>query len=223
MMQIRPRINGFTLKMIALLTMLTDHIGAVLFPQMIILRCIGRISFPIYAFLLVEGFIHTRDVRKYSLRLLLFALLSEIPFDMAFFGKALYWQHQNIFFTLFLGVLMLAMIQKFSFQPAAQILSAATCIAAAFVFRVDYSGIGVILILALWYFRAHPVKRLAAFVLLLVLGYGTGIESWALLSYVPIALYNGRRGPSMKYVFYIFYPAHLIVLVLLQEILSKFR
>ena len=77
-------LNGFVLKCIAMVCMLIDHTGAVLFPQYRILRIIGRIAFPIYCFLLVEGAMHTRDIRKYELRLLGFALVSEIPFDLAF-------------------------------------------------------------------------------------------------------------------------------------------
>ena len=219
MNQNRIGINGFTIKMIALSTMLIDHIGAVLVPQMISLRIIGRISFPLFVFLLVEGFIHTKDVRKYAIRLLIFALISEIPFDLAFFGKVVDFERQNIFFMLFLGILMLALIRRFSFQPFLQVLSVVGCVAAAFLFRVDYNGFGVLLVLAFWYFREKPWKRLLCFGVILGLGYGMGVELYGLLAYLPILFYNGRRGPSAKYVFYIFYPAHLLILLLIAWIL----
>ena len=95
-------INTFTLKVIALLAMLCDHLGHALFPELIILRIIGRISFPIFAYVLVEGFYYTRDVNKYMLRLGVIALLSEIPFDLMASQKILEFGHQNVFFTLFL-------------------------------------------------------------------------------------------------------------------------
>ena len=94
-------INTFTLKMIALIAMLCDHLGHTLFPQLSILRIIGRISFPIFAYVLVEGFFYTRDVKKYLTRLGLMALLSEIPFDLMASQKVLEFGHQNVFFTLF--------------------------------------------------------------------------------------------------------------------------
>ena len=97
-------INSFQLKWIAVITMIIDHTGAVLFPDDMVFRYIGRIAFPIFCFLLVEGFFHTRDVRKYMLRLGLFALISEIPYDLAFRDTVLEFEHQNVFFALLLGV-----------------------------------------------------------------------------------------------------------------------
>ena len=99
--------NSFWLKMIAITTMLIDHVGAVLLPQYPILRIIGRIAFPIFCFLLVEGFMHTHDVIRYMTRIGLFALISEIPFDLLFYGRILDGTHQNVFFTLFIGLVML--------------------------------------------------------------------------------------------------------------------
>ncbi|NLC03985.1 MAG: TraX protein, partial [Tissierellia bacterium] len=91
------------LKIIALISMVIDHYGAIFQSGIDIYRIIGRLAFPIYAFLLVEGYTHTRDVKKYGRRLLIFALVSELPFDLAFYGK-LSFTHQNIFFTLFIGL-----------------------------------------------------------------------------------------------------------------------
>ena len=95
-----------------MITMLIDHVGAVLFPQYMVFRIIGRIAFPIYCFLLVEGGIHTKNPLKYSARLLLFALISEIPFDLAFGKSIMDFNHQNVFFTLFLGLVGIIMLKQ---------------------------------------------------------------------------------------------------------------
>ena len=117
---IRYRINGYDLKMIALVTMLSDHVGAVLLWRYIeathgysdgvlmgiyeFTRYIGRMAFPIYCFLLVEGFLHTRNKGKYALRLGIFAIISEVPFDLNFTGNLCDFGYQNVFFTLMIGV-----------------------------------------------------------------------------------------------------------------------
>ena len=98
------KLDSFQLKCIAILTMFIDHMGAVFFPGELMFRYIGRIAFPIFAFLLVEGYFHTRDVRRYMLRLGLFAVISEIPYYLAFRETILEFEHQNMFYTLFIGV-----------------------------------------------------------------------------------------------------------------------
>ena len=110
-------LNSFQLKCIAVITMIIDHTGAVLFPGELVFRYIGRISFPIFCFLLVEGFFHTRDMRKYMLRLGVFAVLSEIPYDLAFRGTMLEFSHQNVFFSLLIGVMMMYALEKSSEWP----------------------------------------------------------------------------------------------------------
>ena len=92
-------INTFTLKLIAILSMTIDHIGYLLFPKVTLLRIVGRIAFPIFAYLIAEGFVHTGDVKKYLLRLGIFAILSEIPYDLVISGNVLDLEQQNIFFT----------------------------------------------------------------------------------------------------------------------------
>ena len=105
------RLDGRTLKLIACLCMLIDHLGASCFSSVIVLRIIGRLAFPIYCFLLVEGAVHTHDMKKYILRMGIFALISEIPFDLALFHRVIYPGHQNVFFTLGLGLLAIWFIE----------------------------------------------------------------------------------------------------------------
>ena len=99
-------LNTFTLKMIAIISMLVDHIGHIFFPEVMIFRIVGRIAFPIFAYVLAEGIYYTKDITKYMMRLGIFALLSEIPYDLAIMGSMLEFSHQNVFFTLFFAVLM---------------------------------------------------------------------------------------------------------------------
>ena len=101
------KIDSFTLKMIAMLSILADHIGVVFFPEQILFRVIGRLAFPIFAYTLVEGFFYTHDIKKYMCRIGILALLSEIPFDLTVSGKILEFGHQNIFFTLSIGLVMM--------------------------------------------------------------------------------------------------------------------
>ena len=113
----------FALKILAILAMLLDHIAAVFLSSTtmpyVLMRGFGRIAFPIFCFLVVEGYYHTRDVKKYMIRLAGFALVSEIPFDICFYQKPFYWQHQNVFFTLALGLITIYAIDevKKRFQP----------------------------------------------------------------------------------------------------------
>lgn len=228
-------LSGSTLKIIAIVTMLIDHIGATIVENMIysyegyeqtiigvyfIMRTIGRLSFPIFCFLLVEGFFHTRDVKKYVFRLFLFALISEVPFDYAFNQSYLEFGHQNVFFTLFLGVSMLWALEyiktRFVDNRVALIsLSALVAIAAALLatfINCDYSALGIIVILIMYVFKNNKILKAlsvsGAFALLTNLG----LQTLAALAFIPIAFYNGKKGLSLKYFFYAFYPVHLLIL-----------
>ncbi len=107
----RGGISADALKLLAMLTMVVDHVGAVLFPRMLILRAVGRLAFPIYMWLLVEGFAHTSSRKRYMGRMAAFALLSEVPFDLALSGR-LTFRWQNIYFTLLWALLLLAVLEK---------------------------------------------------------------------------------------------------------------
>lgn len=203
-------LNGFALKMIAMASMAVDHAGYVLFPQHRILRYIGRLAFPIYCFLLVEGLFHTRDVKKYLGRLFVFSLISEIPYDLAFYGTIFYPQKQNVFLTLFLGLLLIAFLQREG-RALLRLLAAGCCISVAWWLGTDYGGFGIMMILCFYLFREREVAKCLSFSAVTLL-MRNSIQNYAILAMVPIGLYNGERGPGMKYGAYLFYPIHLLAL-----------
>jgi len=234
--------------MIAVITMLIDHITAIFISTnsvfYLVGRIIGRLAFPIFAFLLVEGFFHTRSVKKYLTRLGIFALISELPFDLAFYnslfagadikadlsnmfkdaevfdlviGRLL--EHQNIFFTLFIGLsaiwLMSLVEKKYSknlvyVNIINALITVGFALIAAFI-NADYKFMGILLIVAFYLFRGSK-----ALLTLSMLVLSTSIyQAFAVLSIIPIGFYNGKKGKSMTYFFYAFYPVHLFILFLI--------
>ena len=203
-------LDSFQLKCIAIVSMALDHTGAVLYPSQIWLRCLGRIAFPIFCFLIVEGFFHTHDVRRYMGRLGVFALISEIPYDLAFRGVPLEYAHQNVFFTLLIGIGMMVLLERNREWPVKAVIMLLAMWLAVLI-RSDYNFRGVLLIFVFYIF--HESRWLAVtsggFWNFLYQGV---IQKYGVLSVLPLALYNGERGRKMKYFFYIFYPAHLLLL-----------
>jgi hypothetical protein len=218
------RLTSWDLKWIALVTMCIDHVGAVLFPAQNLFRIAGRISFPIFCFLIVEGFVHTHDLQKYIGRMFLFALVTEIPFDLAFYGTWLEFSHQNVMFTFTLSLILLAMLHDVQentqslpvgFQTLLKILCCLFIMALAWLLRVDYSYFGVLLVLIFYLFYREPkTKFLLAALENILCG---GLQAFAVLSIPFLLLYNGKEGRKMKYLFYIFYPAHLLILAVLGK------
>ncbi len=223
--------NGFTLKMIAIITMLIDHVAAVLIPREMaaywICRSIGRLAFPIFCFLLVEGFIHTKNVKKYLMRLGIFALISEIPFDLAFSDKTNrlgFLFQQNVFFTLFIGLAVIYSLSIIEKKYANNItrsnifdsLAVLVGCAVAILLITDYTYIGILLIVAFYLFRTNKV--LLTIAVIVVTGIlGGQLEGLAAISMVFIWLYNGERGPQgNKYAFYAFYPVHILSIYLIS-------
>ncbi len=214
-------ISGSTIKIIAMISMLVDHTAIVFVkgnPELYTMmrQWIGRMAFPIFCYLLVEGFLHTGNRFKYAGRLFLFALISEIPMDMALYGGFPDWKHQNVLFTLLLGLLMLwgmelaqKKLKNVWMQWLAQgILFAAVALLAQVTY-CSYQWKGIFAIASLYLFRKIKSEQIIA---------GCVAFCWeptALLAFVPIALYNGKRGLKLKYIFYLFYPAHLVMLYLL--------
>ena len=203
-------LDSFQLKCIAIVSMALDHTGAVLYPSQIWLRCLGRIAFPIFCFLIVEGFFHTHDVRRYMGRLGVFALISEIPYDLAFRGVPLEYAHQNVFFTLLIGIGMMVLLERNREWPVkAVILLLAMWLAV--LIRSDYNFRGILLIFVFYIFHESRWLAVTAGGFWNFLYQGV-IQKYGVLSVLPLALYNGERGRKMKYFFYIFYTAHLLLL-----------
>ena len=207
-------INNFTLKIIAIITMVIDHIGYIFIPTSTsyyaIFRAIGRISFPIFCFLIVEGFFHTRSHVNYLIRLTIFALLSEIPFDLAFHNSLFYWEAQNVFVTLALGLFAIFCLEELN-NRRRFIIPLVLIGVAAMLSHCDY-GIGGVLLICMFYLTRHtPFIRVMMTGLILYMFYNPS-ELYGMLALVPIMCYNGKRGPRAKMVFYWFYPVHLLIL-----------
>lgn len=223
-------ISGSTLKLIAIITMLIDHTGATVIlstarrfssvsdPALAALwsriyqysRSVGRIAFPIFCFLLIEGFLHTRSPRRYAGRLFVFALLSELPFDLALKGSWYYPDGQNVYFTLLLGLLVLMGISRCKDRLYLAVPIIAAGMYAANLLHTDYSYKGVFLIAVLYLLRFSRTDQ--------CLG-GAAAISWELpapLAFLFVWFYNGKRGLNLKYLFYWFYPVHLLILYFLN-------
>lgn len=218
--------SGAVLKNVAIVTMAIDHTAAILLrnhPGKLydVMRGIGRIAFPIFCFLLVEGFLHTRSRKKYALRLLVFALISEVPFDLALFGSPLDIGHQNVFFTLLLGLLMMwgwdvlnESIKKGAERTMFQLLCVVLFCLAAWMLHTDYDYRGILLIFVFFLLRYQRRNQVILGALATVWEW-----PWVLLAFPFIALYNGKRGHQIRWFFYVFYPSHLLLLFALSRIL----
>lgn len=207
--------TGFQLKLLAILAMTADHIGAVFFPEIPLLRWIGRLAMPVLCFFIGEGLRHTRSPRRYLLRLTGFALLSELPFDLAFYG-GIEWGHQNVYFTLALGLLALWAIQSRGMEGWLLALTAAL---AAELLGCDYGMYGVLLILLLDRFHRARSEQLAGAALLNLAFFGLQTQTLSLIALPLLWLYNGKRGRDDRRLFYLYYPAHLCVLGILRFVL----
>ena len=234
-------LSAAALHLIAMALMLMDHLWATLLPAQDWLTCAGRLAFPIFAFMAVEGCFYTRNLKRYALRLLLFALLSEVPFDLMYGGTWFYPVHQNVIWTLLLGLLGIRLMEaaRAKGKRWLYILTCAAVVVLGFALgtlgMVDYYGAGVLTVFAFYFFRERKwwclLGQLAALYWLnvVVLGgqmypvtlFGREIElceqGLALLALVPIWLYRGRQGHHSKafqYACYAFYPAHMLVLAL---------
>lgn len=229
-------LSGSILKLIAVITMLIDHTALILSPQIplmtapllsvgsntitlyYIMRKIGRLAFPIFCFLIGEGFAHTRNQKRYAFRLFLFAFISEIPYNFMKGDNLFYIKSQNIFFTLFLGVLLLYIFENINREFLKGIAMLLIC-GLAVILKPDYGLSGTLLILLM-----HVLRHLPAVQAVLAYPFLSG-GLFSLAAFIPINMYNKKRGfihsTALKYLFYLFYPLHITVLLIIKLVLSQ--
>lgn len=235
-------IPGSTLKIIAIVTMFIDHAAAIVLERYIpvapqtanaaalnilyyVMRGIGRLAFPIFCFLLVEGFFYTRSRLKYAIRLLIFSIISEVPFDLAVYKKIFDFSYQNVFFTLLIGFLTIWALDTVKRKEFKRVVNfgltfviMACGMAAAYFLFTDYSFAGVLAIVVMY--SLHERKTEAVLWGCILLTVYSAFEVFALIDTVLVKMYNGKRGLKLKYFFYAFYPAHLLLLYLTAVLLG---
>lgn len=224
--------TSFALRLIAMLAMFADHAGLALFPRIGAFRCAGRLAFPLYCFLLVQGYLHTHDLRAYARRLTLLAILSEIPFDLLIFGRVSSLMEQNVLFSLLLGLCAVWSADCFEREPLKAALGVLLTFMASMLSRVSYGWLGIAL--CLWFYKLRKCRAMQALCILpieavyclsLLL---SGVErSWVLVSFcamlaaIPVYLYNGKpglRSKGVSFLFYAAYPLHIAALLIVRAL-----
>jgi hypothetical protein len=222
----------FQIKILAITLMVIDHIGAFLFPDIFLFRIIGRLSFILFAWLVANGVLHTKNIYLYAKRLLIFGCISQIPYALVTHIESPNFSGLNIFFTLALGVLAIIAVRRFkNLTITLPLIFLILFIIEHILGKVSYGAYGIATIL-IFYFFYHNLKvaaLLQAFVVslfytlpLLLTGIPlitfyndqsvSLVQPIGILAIPIIALYNGQLGPKMKWAFYIFYPAHLLLI-----------
>lgn len=236
----------FSLRIMAMIFMLCDHLWATVIHDNEWLTCVGRLTFPIFAFLIVEGYFHTKNLKKYVLRLLIFAVISEIPFNLVTGNTLFNPVHQNVLWTFLIGIFLIFLNEKARAKGKwwLSILVAAGTIALGFIAGlltfVDYFHGGVFMVLTFYFFRGRKwwnflgQAALMWYINFEILGgysyviplFGKEFyfpqQGFALLALIPIWLYRGKQGyhnKTLQYAFYAFYPAHLLILWLIGTLL----
>ena len=214
-------ITLFTLKIIAIITMFLDHYYRIIGgPEW--LSVLGRFAFPIFAFSISEGYSHTKNVNKYLMRLLNFAIIIQLPNFLGFQEYPL-----NIFFTLALGLFCLEILDNNKINIVVRYIVVLYLCFLAEKTGLDYGAYGVILIILFNKLKNNKLYIFIAFLALnlviLKIGNLSEMQMYSVFSLVPIFLYNGKKGYGMKYFFYLFYPLHFIFLYFLNELLGRMR
>lgn len=232
--------NAFVLKIIACFTMFIDHVGYIVFDgHSSWFNYVGRLAFPIFAFQISEGYIHTHDVKKYLLRLILFAFISQIPF-LLFHSIINNELGLNVIFTLFLGLVAIIIYDKYN--KFVGVFSAIIFGIIAHFLNLDYSFYGVGITFLFYVFNKNKCLLAISFIIAtlmqysyLILGYynyGFEFLKNVFIIYLPyfictifsiiiILCYNKKKGPNTRYLFYLFYPLHMILIYILSFVLQN--
>ena len=234
--------TSFSLHIMAMVFMLCDHLWGTSVVSHDVFTCIGRLTFPIYAFLIVEGYFHTRSLKKYVKRLLLFAVISEIPFNLVMSGSIFYPLHQNVLWSFLISIGLIHWNEKFREKKMWKrfLVGIATLYIAyigGIVTFVDYYHAGIFTVLAFRFFRGRRWHEYLGQLLCMQYincemlgGFGYAFhllgaehfvprQALAMLALIPIWLYRGRQGyhsKTLQWIYYGFYPAHLLILGILQ-------
>jgi hypothetical protein len=239
-------ISASALHILAMAFMLMDHMWATVFPAQGWLTCVGRIAYPIFAFMIVEGYFHTHSFRRYLLRMLVFAVISEVPFDLMYDGSIFYPFHQNVLWTFLIALLCIRLMERIR-EKYSRWVYVIGCVGISFlgyllgtIGMVDYYGSGVLIVFVFYFFRKRKWYCLLGQIIVLsyidiwmLQGryYPITIAGWtfdfyqqslALLALIFIWLYHGRQGyhsKGFRYACYAFYPVHMLVLALLSAAL----
>ena len=222
--------SSFTLKIIAIIFMLCDHFGDAILKPFSFFNVLGRIAFPIFAFQLTEGYIHTKNLKKYFKRLIIFAIISQIPF-MLFSSTFTSRFSLNIFFTLFIGLFAIYIYDK-SHNKFLGILVTIFLCALAQLIKTDYGAWGVCIIMIFYIFKDKKIWMCLLYLLSCLLKYLPSLLAsnfhyiYMLLllgtasSIFFIILYNGKQGKKVKYLLYAFYPLHMLALYFINVAIS---
>ncbi len=231
----RSFISGAVLKVIAMVTMFIDHAGATIALKIFyyyrgigdvamshqalqiynLMRRIGRVAFPIFCFLLVEGFLHTRNIKKYVLNMAIFCLISDFPFDWALHPTEPFMNKQNVYFTLLIGLLVMWGVSEMKGRLVIQMLMMITGMTLSVILKTDYNIHGVFLIEVLYITRtSRSMQSLMG---------GAYVQYYEKmptpLSFLLTFFYNGKRGRQLKYFNYLFYPGHLLLLGIINNLI----
>ena len=238
-------LNSLDLKILAMIFMLCDHLWGTLIPGNQWLNNIGRLAFPIFAFQIAEGAVHTSNFKKYLGRMFVFALISEIPFNLMMSGSAFFPFHQNVMFTFTIALLMISIL-RFAKKKNIYlyIASAVICCFLGYMLGTismsDYYGYGVLTVLVFYIFRDFRFSWVLQFVTIIYINafmmsgltynfelFGINInfpqQAFAILSLILIAMYNGKQGIKnnfTKYGTYLFYPIHMLILYFINSVLQ---
>ena len=231
--------TSFHLKIIALITMFIDHIGYVIFPNHFWLRYIGRIAFPIYAFLISEGLKKTSNIKKYLRNLLILALISELFYDLCFNKNINLLYKTNTVYTLFIASLSIYLYNKNS-NSILKYLSLLLGLSISYILKTDYDILGVLLIF-IFYFLHNKYEYLIYGIIWVNIKYlsnisyilqyifnkniylpniyvinSLGLYLFTIVPFLIIMFYNNKKGKNIKYIFYILYPLHLFILCIIK-------